>query len=50
MEAGQSAETVIVQHICTADTIDDDIMDALEAKDFSQNRLIAAVKAEVCHE
>ena len=47
---GQSAETVIVQHICTADTIDDDIMDALEAKDFSQNRLIAAVKAEVCHE
>lgn len=47
---GQSAETVIVQHICTADTVDDDIMDALEAKDFSQNRLIAAVKAEVCHE
>jgi SNF2 family DNA or RNA helicase len=47
---GQSAATVIVQHICTADTIDDDIMDALEAKDFSQNRLIAAVKAEVYHE
>lgn len=47
---GQGAETVIVQHICTADTIDDDIMDALEAKDFSQNRLIAAVKAEVDYE
>mgnify|MGYP001259280672 CR=1 FL=1 len=39
-----------MRHYINSHTIDDDIMDALEAKDFSQNRLIAAVKAEVCHE
>ncbi|MBP3238134.1 MAG: DEAD/DEAH box helicase [Lachnospiraceae bacterium] len=44
---GQSSETVVIQHIITAGTIDEDIMEALKAKDMSQNRLIRAVKAEI---
>lgn len=46
---GQTAETVVVQHIITAGTIDEDIMKALASKDMTQNRLIAAVKARVTH-
>ena len=46
---GQSAETVVVQHIITAGTIDEDVMKALANKDMTQNRLIAAVKARVTH-
>ena len=46
---GQSAETVVVQHIITAGTIDEDVVKALANKDMTQNRLIAAVKARVTH-
>lgn len=46
---GQSAETVVVQHIITAGTIDEDVVKALANKDMTQNRLIAAVKARATH-
>ena len=46
---GQKSKTVVVQHIITAGTIDEDIMKALANKDMTQNRLIAAVKARVTH-
>ena len=44
---GQTAETVVVQHIITAGTIDEQVMKALAAKDHTQAALIEAVKAEV---
>lgn len=44
---GQSNKTVVVQHIVTNGTIDEDILDALTSKDASQNRLIDAVKAQL---
>ena len=44
---GQTAGTVIVQHIITAGTIDERVMKALELKDNTQSALIDAVKAEV---
>ncbi|HFI0091561.1 TPA: SNF2-related protein [Streptococcus suis] len=44
---GQEAETVVIQHIVTEGTIDEEILKALENKDAQQERLIAAVKAEV---
>lgn len=44
---GQTSETVVVQHIITEGTIDEQIMKALTAKNFSQTALIDAVKAEV---
>ncbi|HEL0548223.1 TPA: DEAD/DEAH box helicase [Streptococcus equi subsp. zooepidemicus] len=44
---GQSNKTVVVQHIVTNGTIDEDILDALTSKDASQNRLINAVKAQL---
>ena len=44
---GQKQDTVVVQHIVTAGTIDEDILDALQSKDASQNRLIDAVKARL---
>lgn len=44
---GSKSDTVVVQHICTEGTIDEDIMAALEAKETGQNRLIAAVKARL---
>ncbi|HEM3460775.1 TPA: DEAD/DEAH box helicase [Streptococcus suis] len=44
---GQEAETVIIQHIVTVGTIDEEILKALENKDAQQERLIAAVKAQV---
>ena len=37
--------TVIIEHIITAETIDEDIMEALEKKDAGQAALIEAVKA-----
>ena len=46
---GQTAEIVVVQHIITAGTIDEDVMKALTNKDMTQNRLVAAVKARVTH-
>ena len=44
---GQTAETVVVQHIITAGTIDESILRALRAKDRTQAALIAAVKADL---
>lgn len=44
---GQKASTVVVQHIVTAGTIDERIMEALEKKERTQTALIDAVKAEL---
>jgi hypothetical protein len=44
---GQSAETVVIQHIVAKGTIDERILGALSAKDRTQSALIAAVKAEL---
>lgn len=44
---GQEAEAVVIQHIVTEGTIDEEILKALENKDAQQERLIAAVKAQV---
>ncbi|MGU7911265.1 SNF2-related protein [Streptococcus suis] len=44
---GQEAETVVIQHIVTEGTIDEEILKALENKDAKQERLIEAVKAQV---
>ena len=44
---GQQSNTVIIQHVVTEGTIDDDILRALTAKDAQQSRLIEAVKAQV---
>ena len=44
---GQTAETVVVQHIITKGTIDDRIMQALSQKEHTQTALIDAVKADL---
>ena len=44
---GQTDNTVVIQHIVTAGTIDERILKALEQKDNTQSALIDAVKAEV---
>lgn len=44
---GQTAETVIVQHIVTNGTIDERILKALQKKDSTQSALIDAVKANL---
>ena len=44
---GQSAKTVVVQHIIAEGTIDEKILRALKRKDKTQTALIEAVKAEV---
>jgi len=44
---GQTAQTVVVQHIVTKGTIDDRILRALSLKDKSQSALIEAVKADL---
>ena len=44
---GQTENTVVIQHIVTAGTIDERILKALEQKDNTQSALIDAVKAEV---
>lgn len=44
---GQTSKTVVVQHIIVDDTIDDQILRALKAKDKTQSALIAAVKANL---
>lgn len=43
---GQSAETVVVQHIVSKGTIDERILKALKEKDSTQAALIDAVKAD----
>ena len=44
---GQTAETVIIHHIITRNTIDEQIMVALNRKDKTQAALIDAVKAQL---
>ena len=44
---GQSDSTVVIQHIVTEGTIDEDILKALERKDKTQESLINAVKANI---
>lgn len=40
-------ETVVIHHIIAKDTIDEDVMKALQKKEKTQNALIDAVKAEL---
>ena len=44
---GQRAETVVIHHIITKGTIDEQIMTALRRKDKTQTALIDAVKAQL---
>ena len=44
---GQKADTVVIHHIITTGTIDEQIMDALNRKDQTQAALINAVKAQL---
>lgn len=44
---GQTADTVVIQHIIAKSTIDEQIMKTLKTKDTTQAALITAVKAEV---
>ena len=44
---GQKAETVVIHHIITKDTIDERILSALQKKDKTQSALIDAVKANL---
>jgi SNF2 family DNA or RNA helicase len=44
---GQTAHTVVVEHIICKDSIDERVMKALEGKDSTQKSLIDAVKAEL---
>lgn len=44
---GQNADTVVVMHIVTAGTVDEDILKALQRKDETQSALISAVKAHL---
>ena len=44
---GQQSDTVVVQHIITKGTIDEQIMKALAEKDTTQAALIEAVKADL---
>ncbi|TCL60556.1 SNF2 domain-containing protein [Kineothrix alysoides] len=39
--------TVVIEHIITARTVDEDVMNALEKKDISQSALMDAVKARI---
>ena len=40
-------EVVTIHHIITKGTVDEDVMVALEQKDVTQEKLIAAVKARL---
>ena len=44
---GQKAETVVIHHIVTTNTIDEQILAALERKDTTQSALMNAVKAQL---
>ena len=44
---GQTASTVVIHHLITQGTIDEQIMMALQRKDKTQSALIAAVKANL---
>lgn len=42
---GQRAESVVIQHLMTVNTIDEEIMKALQSKDRTQSAMMRAVKA-----
>ena len=44
---GQQAETVVIHHIITRGTVDEDVMQSLSEKDRSQATLMRAVRARV---
>ena len=44
---GQTADTVVIQHIVTAGTMDDHVLTALQQKEQTQNSLMGAVRAEL---
>lgn len=44
---GQTADTVVIHHIITKDTIDERIMNALHKKEKTQTALIDAIKANL---
>ena len=44
---GQQAETVVIHHIITRGTVDEDVMQSLSEKDRSQASLMRAVRARV---
>lgn len=44
---GQQAETVVIHHIITRGTVDEDVMQSLSEKDRSQAALMQAVRARV---
>lgn len=44
---GQKSKTVVIQHIITKDTIDEDVIKALNRKEKIQTNLIDAVKARI---
>ncbi len=44
---GQRSQTVVIQHIITKDTVDEDIMAALGKKELTQSALMNAVKARL---
>ena len=44
---GQQSETVVIHHIVSVGTIDEDIMKVLENKDKTQAAMMSAVKARV---
>ena len=44
---GQQAETVVIHHLITEGTVDEQILAALDRKDRTQESLIAAVKAQL---
>ena len=41
---GQVSRTVVIQHLVTKDTVDEQIMKALERKEVTQDSLMEAVK------
>ena len=44
---GQTAKTVVIQHIVTKGTVDEQILQALQRKEQTQTALLNAVKAEL---
>lgn len=44
---GQKAESVVIQHLTVQNTIDEEIMTALENKDKTQSAMLHAVKARL---
>ena len=44
---GQRAESVVIQHLMTVNTIDEEIMKALQSKDRTQSAMMRAVKARI---